>query len=234
MRILLLIGFLFAPGALVATPGYGTTPAQIITAAKAFLNHFAADQQAQGFEVSFEVGDLDSRLHLASCDGGPVVAFSGDPWRSTQPRLLVSCDGDRPWKLFLASHLEIRGTALTAARPLNRGTRLSAAMVTTSPVVVNSLRRGAVTRKEHLIGMEMRRPVNAGTVFTPDLLTQPDAVARGDHVTISASAGAFSVRSRGKALGSGRIGEQVLVENLASSRKVRGVITAPGQIEIPM
>ncbi|MBS3804085.1 MAG: flagellar basal body P-ring formation protein FlgA [Oleiphilaceae bacterium] len=234
MRILVFISILLVPGVALANTGTGSTKAQIMLAAEGFLNNFAATQKSEGFTVSFEVGNLDSRLQLAACDNGPSVTFSGDPWRSTHPRLLISCDGDRPWKLFLGTDLTIEGKALTAAQPLNRGTRLSETMITTSDVVVNSLRRGAVTKRQHLVGMEMRRTINAGTVFTPDLVTRPDAVARGDHVTISARSGNFSVRSRGKALANGRVGEQVLVENLGSSRRVRGLITGPGQVEIPM
>lgn len=234
MRILLLFGFL----ALLMLPSMGqasgTGPTEIRAAASDFLQRFADDQKAEGYEVSFEVGNLDSRLKMAACPDALAVEFSGDPWRSTSPRLLVSCEGQRPWKLYLTTDLTITGNAYVAAQPLNRGTRLDAGMITTSRVVVNAIRRGAVKDIEHLAGMEMQRPVNAGTVFTPDLVAAPDAVSRGDHVIISATAGSFSVQSRGKALANGRIGEQILVENLASSRTVRGQIIAPGHVEIPM
>jgi flagella basal body P-ring formation protein FlgA len=51
---------------------------------------------------------------------------------------------------------------------------------------------------------------------------------------ITASSGSFTVRSRGKALANAAIGEQVLVENLQSSRTVKGRVTGPGQVLIPM
>jgi len=66
------------------------------------------------------------------------------------------------------------------------------------------------------------------------LVLAPAAIERGDHVIISARSGNFSVNSRGKALASAGIGEQVLVENLSSSRTVRARVTAPGHVEIPM
>ncbi|MDX1635287.1 MAG: flagellar basal body P-ring formation chaperone FlgA [Marinobacter sp.] len=232
MRIFLMLGIL----ALLPLAGHasGTGPDEIRAAAARFLAQFADSQKADGYQVSFEVGTLDSRLKMAACADDLAVEFSGDPWRSTSPRLLVSCDGERPWKLYLTTDLTITGNAYVAARPLNRGDRLNAGMITTAEVVVNAVRRGAVTRKDHLVGMEMQRPVNAGTVFTPDLVTAPDAVSRGDHVIISARSGSFSVQSRGKALANGRIGEQILVENLKSSRTVRGQVVAPGHVEIPM
>src|SRR5690606_7771109 len=88
--------------------------------------------------------------------------------------------------------------------------------------------------KESVSGMMMRRPVNAGTVVTPDLLEAPNAIERGDHVIITARSGSFSVSSRGKALASAGVGEQVLVENLRSSRTVKARAVGPGRVEIPM
>lgn len=230
MRILLILILLVAPALASAQTG----PEEIRAAAAAFLAEFAQDQEQHGYDVTYEVGNLDSRLRMAPCRDSLAVEFNGDPWRSTSPRLLVACEGKRPWKLFVTTSLTIKGEAFVAAQPLNRGARLNDSMISTAQVVVNAVRRGAVRRADHLVGMEMQRPVNAGTVFTPDLVAAPDAVSRGDHVIITARAGNFSVQSRGKALANGRVGEQVLVENLASSRTVRGQVVAPGHVEIPM
>lgn len=212
-----------------------TGPQEILRAGKAFMKTYADDLKADGFEATYAFGSLDPRLSLAPCpDGGIDVEFSSEPMETTQPSLLVSCAGNRPWRMYLSVSLEIHGDALVAARPLNRGDRVSAGMVATERVVVNAIRQGAITNPENLIGLEMKRPVRAGTPFTPHLVTTPDAVSRGDHVMIIARSQAFAVKTRGKALASGRIGEQVLVENLSSQRTLRARVVAPGQVEIAM
>ncbi|WP_166263665.1 flagellar basal body P-ring formation chaperone FlgA [Marinobacter caseinilyticus] len=234
MRILILIGLATAAVSAWAGPSEEVAPGQVVQAATEFLDQFAKQRSAEGFKVRYELGSLDSRLTLAPCEKGPNVVFNGDPWRSTHPRLTVSCEGERPWKLYLSSLLTIEGDALVAARPLGRGDRIRDEMIATRKVVINEVRRGAITTRSELIGMEINRPINSDTVFTPDLVSAPDAVARGDHVIITAKSGSFSVQSRGKALNSGRIGDQVLIQNLASSRTVRAVIMAPGRVRIPM
>jgi flagella basal body P-ring formation protein FlgA len=230
--------FIFLIGALAAgavSASTTTTVAdQIHEAADRFLEAFSSEQSAKGFNVSYSPGQLDARLSLDVCESAPDVTFSGDPWKTTQPTLLVSCEGSRPWRMFLPVSVEISGKGLVAARPLARGERLTAGALKWEAVRLNATRRSPIREEDQLVGMEMRRGVNAGTVFTADLLTAPEAVARGDHVVITAEAGGFSVRSRGKALSSGGIGEQVTVENLSSSRTVRAKITAPGQVMIPM
>lgn len=211
-----------------------TTAIEIEQAATDYLDAFAEEQSKQGYQVSFEPGSIDSRLTLAGCEQPLAVRFTGDPWRSTQPSLQVACEGKRPWRMFVTASVSISGPALVAARPLARGERITADMVTIQSVMVNASRRGVLGKADDVEGMEVRRPVNAGSVITPDLLAAPDAVERGDHVIISAKSGGFSVTSRGKALANASVGEQVLVENLRSSRTVRANVIAPGRVEIPM
>lgn len=211
-----------------------TTAEQIQRAAASFLKTFAEQQAENGFNVTHKTGRLDSRLALATCERPLAVSFSGDPWQTTQPTLQVACQGERPWRMFLNASVSIRGEGLVAARPLARGERVMASMIAAESVVVNATRKGVITDVNQLVGMEMRRGVNAGTLMTPDLLSAPAAVTRGDHVIITARKGSFSVNSRGKAMADASVGDQVLVENLSSSRTIKALVTAPGQVEIPM
>lgn len=237
MRITILTTSLFGALLLSISPlasAAESTAAQIKRAASDFLEGFSSEQAQEGFRVTYQVGRLDSRLSLASCDQPLAVTFSGDPWKTTHPTLQVSCTGDRPWRMFLNTTVSIDGQGLVAARPLARGERVAANMITTESVTVNASRRGVITEPDQLIGMEMRRGVNAGTLMTPDLLSAPAAVVRGDHVIITARRGSFSVNSRGMAMADASVGDQVLVENLSSSRTIKARVIAPGQVEIPM
>lgn len=211
-----------------------TTSSQISDAAAEFLKSWAEEQASHNLDVRFTVGNIDSRLTLAACDDALETTFTTDPMSSTSPSVLVSCNGARPWRMYVTSSVEVHGPALVAARPLARGERLSPALVQEKQVQINASRRGILTDPEQIAGMLVRRPVNTGSPITPDLLEAPNAIERGDHVIITAKSKAFSVSSRGKALASASVGEQVLVENLRSSRTVRATVTAPGRVEILM
>lgn len=211
-----------------------TSAADIDAAATRFLEHFAHEQKANGYTVSFEANSVDDRIALADCNTELETTFTGDPWKSQHPSVQVSCNGERPWRMFVTTTVSINGPALVAARPLARGERLTANLVTTKNLTVNASRRGVLRSVDSIEGMEVRRPMNSGTLITPDMLAAPDAIQRGDHVVIVARSGNFSVRSRGKALSSGAIGEQVMVENLNSARTIRANVVAPGRVEVPM
>nr|WP_297402619.1 flagellar basal body P-ring formation chaperone FlgA [uncultured Marinobacter sp.] len=219
----------------LSTPSQAQTSAEQIEAATSrFLAEFAQARAAEGLRVTFDPGQVDSRVALASCTSPLAVEFTGDPWKSTHPSVQVACEGERPWRMFVPVSVSIHGPALVAARPLNRGEPITGDAITTESVVLNASRRGIIRETSQALGMIVRRPVNTGSVLTPGLLEAPDAVSRGDHVIITARSGSFTVQSRGKALADAAVGEQVLVENLASSRTVKGNVVAPGQVEIPM
>ncbi|WP_309044399.1 flagellar basal body P-ring formation chaperone FlgA [Marinobacter sediminicola] len=221
--------------AAVASPAQAKTTAdEIREATTALLETFAAAQAGRGYNVTFETGNIDSRLALAPCSADLAIEFTGDPWKSEHPSVQIACAGERPWRMFVTTTVSINGPALVAARPFGRGERVTGNMLETRSVVVNASRRGIITDSQMVEGMIVRRPVNAGSVLTPDLLDAPNAVSRGDHVIITARRGAFSVRSRGKALANASVGEQVLIENLGSSRTVKANVTAPGHVEVPM
>lgn len=211
-----------------------TSAADIQRTAEQFLSNWSDTMVVSGYTTRFEVGSIDSRLTLAACDSVPSATFAGDPAHSTNPSLLISCSGERPWRMYVPARIEIHGPALVANRALARGERLTPHLVRTETVQVNASRRGVITQAAQISGMMVRRPVSAGTVLTPDLLEAPNAIERGDHVVITARSGSFSVSTRGKALASASVGEQVLVKNLRSERTVKARATRPGHVEIPM
>ncbi|WP_354447088.1 flagellar basal body P-ring formation chaperone FlgA [Marinobacter sp. MBR-99] len=216
------------------TVAAATTASEIRDAAAGFLEAWAEEQRQDQFDVIFTIGNIDSRLSLAACEQALETEFTNDPLRTTSPSVMVSCVGERPWRMYVTASVEVHGPALVAARPLARGERITTELVQESQVQINASRRGILTDAEQISGMLVRRPVNAGSLLTPDLLEAPNAVERGDHVIITAKSSAFAVSSRGKALASASVGEQVMVENLQSSRTVRATVTAPGRVEIAM
>lgn len=234
MRIFIFLLSLLSAAASASAAGTNPTPGEIQTAANRFLEQFAQTERENGHTVDYALGAMDPRLNLAPCADAISAQFNGDPWTTTQPTLLVSCDGSRPWRMFLPISLTIEGTVYAASQPIGRGQRLTAAQVAAQPGELNNSRRPPITRLEDLVGKEMTRSINRGTVLTSDLIVEPDTVQRGDHVMIVARSGSFSVRTRGKALANGQQGEQILVENLSSQRRVRARIIAPGMVEIPM
>jgi flagella basal body P-ring formation protein FlgA len=65
-------------------------------------------------------------------------------------------------------------------------------------------------------------------------LEPPLVVRRGEAVVISAASSIVAVKVAGVALTDGRLGEQIRIKNLSSSRIVQAKMVGPGQAEVPM
>lgn len=229
---LTVLAALLLPGMTLASQQSTSTADRITEAAEGFLQQFSREQAEQDRSVEYEIGSVDSRLSLAKCPQALDVEFAGEPERSTRTTLLVSCEGDRPWRIFLNATVRIQVDGWVADRPIGRGERLTEDMLRSSPVVINKNRRGGFRNPEHMIGMQAARTIRAGTAITPRMLDKPLAVERGDRVVISAGTDVFSITTRGEAVRSGRVGEQIPVINENSGRQVRGRITEPGHVAI--
>lgn len=205
---------------------------RIYQAADDFMADFVTEQQGRGRTVTYELGTLDDRLSMAPCPNPLTVSFSGDPEKTVRNTLLVSCEGDRPWRLFLNSTVEIQTQGWVTRHPISRGTVLDKSMLESRQVTINEQRSNSYQDLQHMLGMEARRNINAGVPLTPQLLVAPDAVSRGDRVIISAGNATFAIETRGEALHSGKVGDQISVKNESSGRRIRGRIVAPGRVSI--
>ncbi|MEQ6884887.1 flagellar basal body P-ring formation chaperone FlgA [Salicola sp. Rm-C-2C1-2] len=228
----LLLMALLLPGMAIASGPKASTAERIVQAAKDFLESFTQKQADKGRAVEYGLDSVDNRLSLAHCPQDLDVEFAGDPERSTRTTLLVSCQGDRPWRIFLSAKVRIQVDGWVADRPIGRGERLTQSMLRSSAVVINGQRSGGFRDPQHMIGMQASRTIRAGTAITPRMLEQPLAVERGDRVVISAGSDAFSITTRGEAERSGRVGEQIPVVNENSGRRIKGRITKPGHVAI--
>lgn len=211
-----------------------TTAADIRQAATSFLTDYQQQQSEQGRKVDFTIGVVDPRLRLAPCDKPLSVDFETNPLAATRVTLQAKCQGKRPWRLYLNASVEIKAAAYVSRIPLARGTRLSAGMLEKQFVVINQTQKSIFQSATGLIGMDLIRPVSAGTLMTADLLTVPTIVARGDRVIINAKVGSIVVSTRGTALMPGRMGQQILVRNERSRRTVQAVVTGPEAVMVPM
>ncbi|MDX1589934.1 MAG: flagellar basal body P-ring formation chaperone FlgA [Oleiphilaceae bacterium] len=208
------------------------TVQRILQAADNFMADFVAGQQTQGRQVEYQLGSLDDRLSMDPCPSPLAVSFAGDPQKSVRNTLLVACEGDRPWRLFLNADIKIQSEGWVTRHPIRRGTRIDESMLESRSVTINQVRQGSYQEPEHILGMEARRNINAGVPLTPHLLVAPDAVSRGDRVIISAGNSTFAIETRGEAVQGGKVGDQISVINESSGRRVRGRIVAPGRVAI--
>src|SRR5690625_459356 len=196
--------------------------------AKFMLNHYA---QSGAKRVNVDVGQLDARSHLSHCPQNRELELNDASNSGGNISVHTRCRSGQPWSIYVPAQVDLYRPVVVAARNLSRGTRLSANDVTVVLRNTSRLRQGFVDAEQAVVGMELRRPLKRDEPFRAGLLVEPLAVNRGDEVRLEAEIGGITVSTRGTAMSSGRVGQQIRVKNNNSERVVAGRIIAPGHVQ---
>ena len=199
-------------------------------------------QTAESFVLDRAVGNagrtsaraaaLDPRMRLAACDEPLIAALR--PGARIGPRTVVavSCEGSRPWRLFVPVEVTVRSQVWTARHPLPRGHLLTAEDLIADERDVSRMNSGYVSDVEMLIGQRLRNSVLAGRALTLQLVEADKLIRRGQSVTLSVNAGGIDIRMTGTALMDGAMGQRIRVENVNSGRVVEGIVRSREVVEV--
>jgi len=213
-----------------AVAGDFQSHASIFEVAQQFMLRRVAAEYEQSPEI--KQGRLDSRLQLNKCSV-PLVAYlpkgSRDLGRVT---VGVKCLGTRPWSLHVPVIISIYKNIVVAAHPVLRGKLLVQDDLKLARRDLASLPQGYIEDLTYGTGMKLKRSLKTGMPLTPFMIKKPRIVTRGQKVSIVARSGSLEVRVAGKALGHGAVGERIGVINLISRRKLEGIVTAKGEVNV--
>jgi len=91
---------------------------------------------------------------------------------------------------------------------------------------------GEAALRERAVGMQLRRPMRAGTPIRVADIVKPEFVSRDQSVTVIYQVPGIYLTTRGKAIDSGAEGDTVSVLNLQTKRTLTGTVTARGQVTV--
>lgn len=176
----------------------------------------------------FEVCEDQFRLpHLPDGDLAVQVLElrdGRDPGRAVaEVRLLVNGE---PQPSTSRVHLLELKPYWAAARPLQRGDQISFDAVVERWLPAHEA--GRYFPGQHPIeGMELRRNVQAGQLFTVGMLAEPVYVRRGEVIRVISQRGPLTVTLRARALADGRRDESILCVNESSGRRMHVRLVGP-------
>ncbi|MEM1383322.1 MAG: flagellar basal body P-ring formation chaperone FlgA [Pseudomonadota bacterium] len=98
--------------------------------------------------------------------------------------------------------------------------------------VVPSAGVGAAQRMQEMVGQETRRAIFAGREVHRGDLGPPTLVARNAIVTMHYRNGGLGIRTEGRALEAGGLGEPIRVMNLSSRLAILARIIGPNTVEV--
>lgn len=130
--------------------------------------------------------------------------------------------------------VQVRGTAdvVVTRVAIQRGESLSADKLSVVRQDVTGESRPWYGDTALLNSAVSRRPLAAGTLVHPGLITPPRLVGRGDLVTLESQDGEIRVSDQGVALADGQQGARVRVRNSRSRQEIEGIVAGPGLVRV--
>ncbi len=230
-RAILVLSLLF-----MATPSVASSFSEWASLqAEQFLEDYSEKIAAdKGYRSDYKIGNIDPRLNLTICKTPLTIEFQSNPLDRNKNTLKVVCNDQKRWSIFIGAKIDIFNNVWVASQTLPRGYRVKNSDLERAEIQVNQSRQGYFVKPNNIVGMLLRRTIQAGDVFYPGLLLPPKVVARGDTVVISALSDTISVQMIGTALSDGKLGQQISVRNKKSDRIVRATIVSKGKVTVPM
>ncbi|EHR04468.1 flagellar basal body P-ring formation chaperone FlgA [Bradyrhizobium sp. WSM471] len=188
---------------------------------------------AANISVTFDRGIADMRLDASNTGALQPVATRYDA-RSGRFDIAFEINNDNnpaPTKLrFTGTAIETVEVAVLT-RDIDRVDLLKA-----SDVAMERRPKaeviGEAASRDRTLGMQLRRPMRAGTPIRVADIVKPDFVQRDQNVTVIYQVPGIYLTTRGKAIESGAEGDTISVLNLQTKRTLSGVVTGRGQVTV--
>ena len=202
----------------------------ILSLARTFMEDYSRNINGEAAEI--QVDRLDPRLHLHGCDRD-LEAFLPNGGRTTGNTTVgVRCPGSKPWSLYVPVTVNVFKNVVVTSSALPRNTILERSHLKMAKRNLAKLPQGYFVDPDRLVGMKLKRNLNAGLPLTPTMVKAQTVIKRGQRVMLVSRSRGISVRMQGKALANGAMGELVRVKNLSSKRIVEGTVTSAGEVLI--
>ena len=200
----------------------------------AFIERFARDFLIEQFpstdeeRVRISVAHLDPRIVIKPCNI-PLTANIPEKSNARNVNIKISCDESIPWKIYLSAKVEITKAILIAKSTISKGDKLDESNVELAYIAINKIRGDKLTDTQTIFGAKAKKRIAQGRAISKKSIC---LVCKGDAVTIIASSKSFSIKTRGVALSSGNINEQIRVRNTRSNKVITPRIKAINQVVI--
>lgn len=189
--------------------------------------------EAANISVTLDRGVSDMRLDASNTGSLQAVATRYDA-RGGRFDIAFEINNDSnpaPTKLRLTGTAIETVEVAVLTRDIDRSE-----MLKSSDVTLERRPKADVTGEPALraraVGMQLRRPMRAGTPIRVADIAKPEFVSRDQSVTVIYQVPGIYLTTRGKAIESGAEGDTVSVLNLQTKRTLSGVVTGRGQVTV--
>jgi flagella basal body P-ring formation protein FlgA len=181
-----------------------------------------------GGKVSINVANIDPRVIIKPCQV-PLKANIPENTSRRNVNIKISCDDSMPWKIYLPAKIERMFAVVVATSIIEKGVVLTEENIGIEFLANNKVRGEKLTDLKAVLGSKAEKRIGKGRTITRRNVC---LVCKGDAITIIAQTENFMIKTKGIALSSGNLNQQIKVKNTRSGRVIKPKISAVNQVTI--
>lgn len=181
-----------------------------------------------GGKIFFYVSEIDPRIRINPCLE-PLKATIPDKTNRRNINVKISCEDSTPWRIYLPAKIERTFAVVVAKSTIEKGEILTHKNIGIDYVAKNKIRGERLTNMNSILGSKAEKRIGEkNTITNRDICL----VCKGDAITIIAKTDNFMIKTKGTALSSGNLNQQIRVKNSRSGRVIKPKISAVNQVTI--
>jgi len=207
---------------------------QNLAALESHVYDFLDTQLNSREHTKIVVKKLDRRLRLAACQQKLESFLPPGRGLSGRTTVGIKCNHKKNWTLYVNATIHHFESIVVAKRSIPRGSIIKESDLILIEQDISRL-NGAYLRDTTLaVGKKVKQTIRANAPLTQRVLIEPQAIKRGDPITIIAQNSLLEIRAPGNALASGKIGDIIRVKNTKSQKIVEARIASKNTVTVQM
>lgn len=184
------------------------------------------------WDINLSLSDDQSRL-VVGVDRKLTATGGQSPWVGVQQFAIQVEASSGTGRFDISAEISLPPAVAVTTHPLSRGAIVRAADVELRRDVELPENGDVFHRLEEVIGQEVKQTIAGGLVVGHDVLRTPTLVRRGDAVTVYARSSGLQVRTTGRAMEEGGLGDLIAIETLQKNRQsFFARVSGPQEVEI--
>ncbi|CAM4276359.1 flagellar basal body P-ring formation chaperone FlgA [Vibrio agarivorans] len=220
----------------VASEGADSRLNDVISAAieSDITRQIEVSQQNNGWQLEQpEISTtLPSGSHRLACSQ-PLEVERRDKRRfpAGNLRYRVTCSEVSGWSIQAQAHFDAQVQVAYAKHTIAKDSLISVEDIEMRTMPLSRLSRDFVALPSRLINQRAQRQIRQGRMISPERVSAPYIIQRGEQVVMMASGDGFSTSTAGVALESGYDNQQIRVRNVRSGNIINAIIIEPGKVQ---
>lgn len=191
-----------------------------------------ATEVAADVQLRIVVFPFDPRITVPQCPTGFNIKLPSQRPIQQSNRILVQCPKtaqNKLWQLYVNTRVDKMYPAMVTTRNINMGEKIDATNVKRLYIAERLLRGKHYNNLDEIHGVRLKKRLSKGQQVIEQTVCY---VCKGDMVSIEALSHHFSLKTLGKALNDGNIGEVIRIQNNHSRKIIYATVREVGKVSI--